>query len=171
MLPPHISTVYGDVVAFSYPEDPSRGLVKRVIGLPGDVIEIKDGYVIRNGQILPESYVVSRDRRTISELTVPADSYYVLGDNRRSRRIRATGALFPRAISLGTPGSATGLRTGLSSSIRSGSYCNAMAILNRRSRSRAQCDLCFLSMASKLWWTPQLGQRRGQVKRDSRWKV
>ena len=84
MLPPHISTVYGDVVAFSYPEDPSRGLVKRVIGLPGDVIEIKDGYVIRNGQILPESYVVSRDRRTISELTVPADSYYVLGDNRRS---------------------------------------------------------------------------------------
>ena len=78
-----LKPVYGDVVAFSYPIDPSKNLVKRVIGLPGDVIAIESGYVIRNGQKLPESYVVSRDRRTISEVTVPADSYYVLGDNRR----------------------------------------------------------------------------------------
>ena len=78
-----LKPTHGDVVAFEYPMDPSKDLVKRVIGLPGDVIEIESGYVIRNGQKLPESYVVSRDRRNISEVTVPADSYYVLGDNRR----------------------------------------------------------------------------------------
>ena len=74
---------YGEVVAFAYPVDPSQDLVKRVIGLPGDVIEIQEGYVVRNGQRLPETYVFNRDRRTISEVTVPSDSYYVLGDNRR----------------------------------------------------------------------------------------
>ena len=78
-----LKPVHGDVVAFTYPDDPSLDLVKRVIGLPGDVIEIDSGYVIRNGHKLPESYVVRRDQRTISEVTVPADSYYVLGDNRR----------------------------------------------------------------------------------------
>ena len=78
-----LKPVHSDVVAFAYPSNPSRDLVKRVIGLPGDVIEIESGYVIRNGQKLPEPYVVSRDRRTIGEVTVPEDSYYVLGDNRR----------------------------------------------------------------------------------------
>ena len=74
---------YGYVVAFVYPVDPSKSLVKRVIGLPGDVIEVETGYVIRNGQKLQEPYVLNRDKQTISEITVPADSYYVLGDNRR----------------------------------------------------------------------------------------
>lgn len=78
-----LEPVHGDVVAFTYPNDPSLDLVKRVVGLPGDVIERDSGYVIRNGHKLPESYVVRRDQRSIGELTVPADSYYVLGDNRR----------------------------------------------------------------------------------------
>ena len=54
-----------------------------MIGLPGDVIEIQEGYVIRNGQKSPEPYVINRDRRNVDEVTVPAGSYYVLGDNRR----------------------------------------------------------------------------------------
>ena len=74
---------YGEVVAFPYPVDPSQDLVKRVIGLPGDVIEIQEGYVIRNDQKSPEPYVINRDRRNVDEVTVPAGSYYVLGDNRR----------------------------------------------------------------------------------------
>ena len=78
-----LAPAYGDVVAFAYPITSSQHMVKRVIGLPGDVIEIEEGYVIRNGQKLPETYVFDRDRRTISEVTVPSDSYYVLGDNRR----------------------------------------------------------------------------------------
>ena len=78
-----VTPVHGDVVAFAYPVDPSQDLVKRVIGLPGDVIEIQEGYVIRNGQKSPEPYVINRDRRNVDEVTVPAGSYYVLGDNRR----------------------------------------------------------------------------------------
>ena len=78
-----VTPVHGDVVAFEYPVDPSQDLVKRVIGLPGDVIEIQEGYVIRNGQKSPEPYVINRDRRNVDEVTVPAGSYYVLGDNRR----------------------------------------------------------------------------------------
>ena len=74
---------HGDNVALVHPLDPSRDLVKRVIGLPGDVIKIDQGQIIRNGQILNESYVVNGDRRTLKAVEVPADSYYVLGDNRR----------------------------------------------------------------------------------------
>ena len=74
---------YGDTVAIVHPLDPTRDLVKRVIGLPGDVIEIEQGQVIRNGRILVEAYVVNGDRRTLESIEVPPDSYYVLGDNRR----------------------------------------------------------------------------------------
>ncbi len=75
---------YSDVIAFVYPVDPTHDLVKRVVGLPGDVIEIERGRVIRNGEMLNESYVVNGDRHTFEAVEVPPDSYYVLGDNRPS---------------------------------------------------------------------------------------
>ncbi|MXY47261.1 MAG: signal peptidase I [Chloroflexi bacterium] len=75
---------YGDIIAFTYPLNPSLDLVKRVIGLPGDIIEIEQGQVIRNGEALNESYVVNGDRRTSEAVEVPPGSYYVLGDNRRA---------------------------------------------------------------------------------------
>lgn len=74
---------FGDTIALVHPLDPTRDLVKRVIGLPGDFIEIDRGQVIRNGQILEESYVFNSDRRSLETIEVPPDSYYVLGDNRR----------------------------------------------------------------------------------------
>ncbi len=75
---------YGDILIFNFPSDPSRDLVKRVIGLPGDIIEIESGQVIRNGEPIDEPYAVNKDRRTASRLEVPQNSYYVLGDNRRA---------------------------------------------------------------------------------------
>ena len=75
---------YGDTIAFTYPIDPSLNLVKRVIGLPGDIIEIERGQVIRNGDMLDEAYVVNGDRRSVDAVEVPPGSYYVLGDNRRA---------------------------------------------------------------------------------------
>ena len=74
---------YGDIVALIHPMDTSIGMVKRVIGLPGDVIEIDAGQVIRNGELLNELYVVNSDRRTFKPISVPPGFYYVLGDNRR----------------------------------------------------------------------------------------
>ena len=75
---------YGEIIIFNFPPDNSRDLVKRVIGLPGDTIEIDSGRVIRNGEPIDEPYVVNRDRRTVAPIVVPENSYYVLGDNRRS---------------------------------------------------------------------------------------
>ena len=72
----------GDIVIFLHPRDTSRVVVKRVIGLPGDMIEMEVGRVIRNGERLEEPYVVPRDGRTLEPVVAPAGSYYVLGDNR-----------------------------------------------------------------------------------------
>ena len=74
--------VHGEVIAFTYPVDPSREFVKRVIGLPGDTVELDEGQVIRNGEALDEPYVLNNDRRSMKPVTVPEGSYYVLGDNR-----------------------------------------------------------------------------------------
>ena len=73
---------HGDVIIFHYPLDPSRDFVKRIIGVPGDTIEIERGQVFRNGVAIEEPYVFKPDRRSADAVGVPEDSYYVLGDNR-----------------------------------------------------------------------------------------
>ncbi len=74
----------GDVVVFRYPGDPSKNYIKRIVGVPGDRIEIVRGAVLVNGSHLEESYVPKQfqDDRSMSEVTVPAGSYFVLGDHR-----------------------------------------------------------------------------------------
>ena len=72
----------GDILAFRHDGDPTELLIKRVIGLPGDRIRIERGNVYVNGVHLNEPYVHFPDTRTFSEITVPARSVYVLGDNR-----------------------------------------------------------------------------------------
>jgi len=74
----------GEVIIFHFPKDPSRDFVKRVIGVPGDVIEIEQGEVSVNGIALDEPYITHPDNRTIGRVEVPDDSFYVLGDNRRA---------------------------------------------------------------------------------------
>jgi len=74
----------GAVIVFHFPRDPARDFVKRVIGVPGDVVEIQRGKVLVNGVALDEPYITRLDTRTIGRLTVPPDSFYVLGDNRRA---------------------------------------------------------------------------------------
>ncbi len=74
----------GDVVVFRYPGDPSKNYIKRVVGEPGDRIEIVRGAVLVNGRRIEEPYVPEkyRDDRSMSEVTVPAGSYFMLGDHR-----------------------------------------------------------------------------------------
>lgn len=79
--------VRGDIIVFKYPMDQTKRYVKRVIGLPGDQIEIKTGEVWLNGVKLEEPYVNPRlnlSQRSQALVPVPAHSYYVLGDNRDS---------------------------------------------------------------------------------------
>ena len=81
------SIVRQDLVVFHYPYDPSQSYIKRIIGLPGDKVEIQDGAVYVNGQKLDEPYVPDeyRDRtRAKQEWVVPPGKYFVLGDHRNS---------------------------------------------------------------------------------------
>jgi signal peptidase I len=74
----------GDIVVFRYPRDPQKSFIKRVIGVAGDHVRIVDGHVLLNGKMLVEDYVptVYQDDRSYSEVVVPPDSYFVLGDHR-----------------------------------------------------------------------------------------
>jgi len=74
----------GDVVVFHYPRDPEKSYIKRVIGLPGDRIRIDRGQVWLNEKRLRETYVPEtyEDSRSMAELIVPEDSYFVMGDHR-----------------------------------------------------------------------------------------
>ena len=71
----------GDIIVFHYPMDPEQELIKRVIGLPGDRIEVDKGIVYVNGQALEEPYIAAPPAYS-SQWNVPEDRLFVLGDNR-----------------------------------------------------------------------------------------
>ncbi|MFU8774083.1 MAG: signal peptidase I [Anaerolineales bacterium] len=73
----------GDIVVFRYPPNPIEQYIKRIIGLPGEIVRINAGQVQINGEILTEPYLLDSTVRG-GEWQVPADSYFVLGDNRNN---------------------------------------------------------------------------------------
>ena len=91
----------GDTVVFWAPEDPARSYIKRVIGIPGDVVEIDRGNVILNGQRLEEPYVPddNRDRVSMPSRVIEPGHYFVLGDHRNSSNdSRSWGTVSREAI-------------------------------------------------------------------------
>lgn len=76
----------GDVVVFWYPKDPSVSFIKRVVGVPGDTVELRSGTLIVNDRKVAEEYVRPQfnDDETHSPVTVAKGYYYVLGDHRNS---------------------------------------------------------------------------------------
>lgn len=74
----------GEVVVFRYPLNPREYFVKRVVGIPGDRVAIRGGYLWVNGQRLEEEYVTSRALRPFPEVQVPEGHYFVMGDNRNN---------------------------------------------------------------------------------------
>ena len=76
----------GDVVVFWYPLDRSKSFIKRVVGLPDDTVEIREGHVYLNDKLLPEPYIPpeSEDFGTYAPTQIPKGEYFVMGDHRTS---------------------------------------------------------------------------------------
>ncbi len=81
-----------DIIVFEYPVEPDKDFIKRVIGVPGDTVEIRDKKVYVNGKPLNHNYAMHTDDQTLpaavnhrdnfGPVTVPEEAYFVLGDNR-----------------------------------------------------------------------------------------
>jgi signal peptidase I len=93
----------GDLVVFWYPGDETKSYIKRVIGVPGDVVSIDRGTVYINGKRLEEDYVPGRYRDGISmpARIVESDHYFVLGDHRNSSSDSRNWGLVPRSCVYG----------------------------------------------------------------------
>jgi signal peptidase I len=133
VLAPNSTIKRGDLVVFHYPVDPALHLVKRVIGLPGDRLYLRENRVYINGRALDEPYAVytpspadayrddfphlqtadpgvdsawwikMRSLVARGELTVPAGNYFVLGDNRNDSEDSRYWGFVPQAAIVGKP--------------------------------------------------------------------
>lgn len=74
----------GDIVIFPFPDNPETIYVKRIIGLPGETVEIKNGFVYIDGEPIEEPYLKEEMFGEYGPYIVPEDSYFMLGDNRNS---------------------------------------------------------------------------------------
>jgi signal peptidase I len=87
----------GDVIVFDPPFDSQFPFIKRVIGLPGETVEIKDGKVSINGTPLEEDeYIEAQPNYAMSATQVPQNGYFVLGDNRNNSTDSSQGWTVPR---------------------------------------------------------------------------
>src|SRR4029450_619089 len=89
----------GDIVVFWFPDDPSKSYIKRVIGLPGDTVEIHEGMVRVNGRDLDETYLDQRlnvSHRSVAAIYVKPNYYFVMGDNRDNSSDSRLWGLVPK---------------------------------------------------------------------------
>lgn len=91
----------GDVVVFRFPHDPSRDFIKRIIGLPGETIAIRDGRVFINGRPLEEPYIRGPMVYTYGPVTLGPEEYFVLGDNRNASNDSHNWGTLPRSAIIG----------------------------------------------------------------------
>lgn len=74
----------GDIISFFFPDDGKTNFLKRIIGLPGETVSGKDGYVYIDEVKLEEFYLKEPMEGEFGPFTVPEDSYFVMGDNRNN---------------------------------------------------------------------------------------
>ena len=132
-LPAIRTPARGDVIVFQYPEDRTKNFVKRLVGVPGDTLEMREGILVRNGQRLREGYVTHTDpggdsgaeefrwqrdylvrtaearlgyhpsRNNWGPLIVPDRNYFVLGDNRDNSLDSRYWGFVPDSLVRGRP--------------------------------------------------------------------
>jgi len=98
----------GDIIVFDPPAQLQRygyakdqAFIKRVIGLPGQTIEVRDGKVFINDQPLTESYIAEPPQYQMPKVTIPSDSYFVMGDNRNNSKDSHIWGFLPQANIIG----------------------------------------------------------------------
>lgn len=113
LLLPVASIKRGDVVVFKYPEEPERDFIKRVIGLPGETLEVREKRVYINGRRIGEPYVFYLQppgdetspheagafdlRERYGPVVIPPDSYFMMGDNRDNSQDSRYWGFLPRS--------------------------------------------------------------------------
>jgi signal peptidase I len=88
----------GDILEFYYPDDPSKLYIKRLIGLPGETVQLRGGKVFVNGEELPEPYVDPSLNKAVDDrapVFVKPHYYFVMGDNRDNSSDSRTWGLVP----------------------------------------------------------------------------
>lgn len=88
----------GEVVVFTYPLDHTKDFIKRVVGIPGDVIEIHDGYLFRNGKRMEEKFVKEYVFGKYGPTKVKAGELCVMGDNRNNSNDSRSWGLLNRKL-------------------------------------------------------------------------
>jgi len=91
----------GDVVIFEYPRDISRDFIKRVVGLPGETVEVIGGKVYVNGQMMPEPFGPNPGSYDAPPITVGPDEVYVMGDNRNNSSDSHIWGTLPQKLIIG----------------------------------------------------------------------
>jgi signal peptidase I len=86
----------GDIIVFDSPQDPKSDLIKRIIAVPGDTVEIRDDKVIINGIPLVEPYILEPPHYLMMPEEIPPGHYFVLGDNRNNSSDSHRGWTAPR---------------------------------------------------------------------------
>ena len=91
----------GDVIVFLPPKNMDEDLIKRIIGLPGERVEVRDGVVYIENRPLDEPYIKHPPSYTYTVEVIPPNEYWVLGDNRNSSNDSHTGWTVPREDIIG----------------------------------------------------------------------
>jgi len=86
----------GEIIIFHHPRKPKTDLIKRIIGLPGDTVEIKGSKLFVNNIELEEEYILEPPAYKYNQSEIPADHYLVLGDNRNNSADSHNGWTVPR---------------------------------------------------------------------------
>ena len=74
----------GDIIVFHYPKNREQDFIKRIIGLPGETIQIKDGKTYIDGHPIDEPYLNGKPRGSFPARQIPQGHYFVMGDNRNN---------------------------------------------------------------------------------------
>ena len=91
----------GDVVVFHYPKNPRRDFIKRIIGLPGEKVQVQGEHILINGEELEEPYALHKGDYAWGPQILGEDEYFVLGDNRNSSSDSHNWGALPRGAIIG----------------------------------------------------------------------